>query len=175
MPTQTSIAAFPYAVKTVALGTVLSFPQTIYNDYFFGTPFVPQVAIAAEISMICYPPLFVYKTKKLFIHVKYTFDVGIATGDQMITRIYVRDTPFGGKFNKPKSEKFMDVNLVADVNRTIEFSMDLSSLISGQTNNYVALRFPVNVGSQARGNTRDTIGIWKQDLIYQTIGVRDEK
>lgn len=162
---------FPYAIKTIAVNSVSSG----LLPYSLLTAYPQQLVYGAEMALLIYPPLFTYKPQGLFMHLIYQFGSEVAVADQIITRIYCRDTssykigPSGSSI-----ENYMDVNLQADVNRKINVSLDLSSIMTGKQTNVVALRFHAN-NTFIAGRVTDNLILWKLDLVYQTIGIRDEK
>jgi hypothetical protein len=175
MTTKTKAVTWPYATKTIAIGGMPA-AYTCPNDY---SPAPTHTTIGSEIGLEIFPPLYIYQPSMLYMHLNYTFNSVIASSDQVLVGIYVRDTSssyvraFGSTV-----EKFMPLNIQADVNRNINISLDISSLLTGQPTNVVFLRFhAANAWSlRTGGNTNgDTINIWKLDLTYQTIGVRNEK
>lgn len=171
MATKTKSVTFPYAVKTIAIDNVPAQPYAY-------TPTSPLLTEGAEMALVAYPPLHVYQTVGLYTHIQYTFNGAVAIADQVLQGIYVRDTAssyielLGGS----TVENYMPLNVAATAG-TIDISLDLSSLIIPTKYNVIFLHFPPNV---AGGTTRDptaedTVVIWKIDLVYQTIGVRNEK
>lgn len=169
MTIDTKKVTFPYAIKTVGITGVNAQP------YYVNTQDSFQVTYSTEMAFEIFPPIFTYAPVGLYMHLNYTFSSNVPSQYQRIDRIYVRDTP-STYISKSGStvENYLDVNWVADVNRNINQSIDLSSILTGLSTNVVFLRYPVqNYPFSGRG--ADTINLWKLDLIYQTIGIRDEK
>lgn len=168
--TNTKRVTFPYAIKTVACNSLNAQPYSLQSK-------APSyLTYACEMGMQIFPPLFTYAPQGLFMHLIYQFSTTVAVADRKIEGVYVRDTPssYIGTGSSSSIEKYMPLNVSADANRKIELSLDLSSLLTGKATNVVFLRFPVNNYAQA-GRLQDTVILWKLDLIYQTIGIRDEK
>lgn len=175
MTQKTKTVTWPYALKTIGIGGM---PASFSCPYDYVPPST-IITTAAEIALEIFPPLYIYQPSGLYMHLNYTFNSVIATADQILQGIYVRDTPtsyiatFGSTI-----EKYMPLNIQADVNRNINISLDLSSILTGQPTNIVFLRFNKNCAASIRSgqaSNGDTINIWKLDLTYQTVGIRDEK
>lgn len=116
--------------------------------------------------------------ENLWIHVRHRFDTGVAVGNRKITRVGVVDIQPTLEFFDPAANaygfpigatptfhRYIDVNKVADGNRYVDFSLDLSTLINKERpgNNLVYLQAPDTFNSN-----QGTIYIWKQDGIYTT-------
>ena len=178
--TNTKATTWPYAYKTVAM----SCASTSYTMPFVVNAYESHLTlpvITSELALEIFPPLYIYQPTGLFMHLNYTFNSGIATGDQLLRGIYVRDTasPYvvTGIENIGDStvQNYMPLNVQADVNRNINISLDLSSLLTGKPTNVVFLSFNPDLAWSIRTCPGDTINLWKLDLVYQTIGIRDEK
>lgn len=173
--TKTKTVTWPYAVKTIGIGGMPA-SSTCPYDY---TDFNTLATTASEIALEIFPPLYIYKSIGLYMHINYTFSSVVNTVDQVLQGVYVRDTPSShvGAFGSTV-ENYMPLNIQADINRNIDVSLDLTSIMTGKPTNVVFLRFNRNVAASIRsgGSTNgDSISVWKLDLVYQTIGIRNEK
>lgn len=115
--------------------------------------------------------------ENLFMHFRATFDSGVASGNRKITRIGVVSEQPGLPFFDPAAagyptfgmnpawHRYLDVNIVADASRIVDFNFDLSSLIdkSNPAGNLVYVKAP-----DILNNNQGTISVWKQDGIYTT-------
>jgi hypothetical protein len=173
MATRTKSVAWPYAVKSIAIDSFQCFPYPVFMQ---GTLNV----ISGEYALEIYPPYAIYQPVALFMHLRYTFNAAISPVNQVLQGIYVRDTtssviaPLYGS----SIQNYMPLNMTATSN-IIDISLDLTSLLTGLATNVVFLHFNQNIagGGSARGgySNSDTMNVWKLDLIYQTIGIRNEK
>ncbi len=113
--------------------------------------------------------------ENLWMHLRATFDAGVASGDRKIIRVGVVNEQPGlpyfdptassyPAFGSPTWHRYLDTNFVADGSRVVDFKLDLSTLIdkSNPAGNLVYIQAATNASTQ--GN----IGIWKQDGIYTT-------
>ena len=173
MTVNTKAVTWPYAYKTIAMATstlLYTLPFSVSDVKYYN------VNRDAEIALEIFPPLYAYQPVGLYMHLNYTFNASLPTNQQVLQGIFVRDTaspyvrPYGSSV-----ENYMPLNIQA-VAGNINISLDLSSLLTGLTTNVVYLSFPIaNAEGAGRTAAGDVVNLWKLDLIYQTIGVRNEK
>ena len=176
MAVQTSAVIWPYAYKTVAIScatTSLTMPLYVASSTAGGMP-----AKRAMMGLEIFPPLYVYDPTQMFMHLNYTFNAGLQTADMTLLGVAMTDTisPFievGGS----SVQTYMALNVEANGSRNISLSLDVSSILTGLPTNVLWLVFNTNCAQQYRpsGVYGDTINLWKLDLYYQTIGIRDEQ
>lgn len=108
----------------------------------------------------------------MWAHIRIVFHASEPVGNQKIIGIGTR-TFSGNDFNQPKMKP---LNLVADANRRIDFTYDLTEIIKNLVVNDAAIFAQGYVGigilHPAYLTQIATIEIWKMDLVYTTQGIR---
>jgi len=149
-----------------------------FYKYSMRTALSQQFWCTGVILMRLQEPDNALSLENLWMHFRHVFDSGVASGNRKITRVGVVDLQPGLPFFDPAAlaagypagttpgyHRYIDTNYVADVNRVVDFKLDLSSLIdkSNPANNLVYVQAPDTLNSN-----QGTIYIWKQDGIYTT-------
>ena len=116
-------------------------------------------------------PANVLKVKNLWAHIRIVFNASEPIANQKISGIGQKVWPYSAPQPKMKP-----LNLVADANRRIDFTADLTEILASLdlTNAAyysqgfigVAIQHPITLTQIAN------IEIWKMDLVYTTQGIR---
>lgn len=109
--------------------------------------------------------------KNLWVHIRIQFNAAEPVGNQKIIGIGTKNWPADGAQPLMKP-----LNLTADANRRIDFTADLTEILSklAITNPSLYQQGFIGVGIQHPNSLANfaTIEIWKADLVYTTQGIR---
>lgn len=165
MSESTKKHVYPYTLRICALAGTSSGVLCGDSAFMFITP--PENALTIE---------------GLFVHLKLTFDAGIASGNRVLQWLAIsNDVPLapGGT---PTFFRKIDLNQSADASRKIDVKLDLSTCLNNDgvgfinsdssitgTPTYVMLK----VADANRGvTTVANIDLWKIEAKYTTKGIR---
>lgn len=166
MGTQTKFQAYPYSLRTVAAS---DFILCRWRNIMYITP--PDNALTIE---------------NLHCHIVFQFDASISASEQKIERIGVTEGYNTNIDDYDDYARYFDVNLEADANRRIDYSIDLTPLLkktnvgyrepgpagvpndSGTGFTMVDIIMPDTINA---GNT-GTMELWKLDGLFTTTGIR---
>lgn len=117
-------------------------------------------------------PSNILEIKNLWAHIRIVFHASEPVGNRKIIGIGTRVFS-SNDFNQPKMKP---LNLVADANRRIDFTYDLTEIIKNLVVNDAAIFAQgfVGIGILHPDYLQQlaTIEIWKMDLVYTTQGIR---
>ena len=150
---------FPISYKTAAVSDRAA-------DTIVGTG---ANAAYSYIGFQLYQPYNLYKMKGLKLHFKCTFAGGVITANQVVQKISVGTALSGFPST---TTPFLLTNFVA-VGGTLEFTIDLSTLMTPTGDDTIYLFFPAAMAFATSGVANSIVlGIMKVDMLYQTIGIR---
>lgn len=129
------------------------------------------------------PPQDALTIENMFVHFKFTFDAGVASGDRKIEYIGIaNEVPLLIQAN-PSYLRKIDLNQSADVNRKLDIKLDLSSLLKKDnvryreyfetpvTTDYTYVIIKLAEALRDTG-TVGTIDLWKMDGLFTSKGIR---
>ncbi len=169
MGNQNHLQPYPYTLKTIGPGDKNN-SLTIcgYRAFLYMLP--PKEALTIE---------------RLFCHLVFTFDSGVATADRVIQSIGIVDQVPLLPTSDANYQRRQTLNVQADANRKIDISIDLTHLLkrtnvrysesgydsSGPTTGYtmVEVLFPNTISF---ASTAGVINLWKLDGLFTTEGIR---
>lgn len=122
------------------------------------------------------PPENALTIEQMFIHLKGTFDVSVATGDQVVQSIGVGST-FGAIDAVPVGFKSIPLNIAANVSRQVDIRLNITSILNKANAGYrdnlgsIAVGTPTYIYLKLADNLRNTsskftIDLWKMDALY---------
>lgn len=117
------------------------------------------------------PPDDYIALKRLQFHLILLFDAGVSSGDRQINQIGITDSAVTGLPDATYSN-LVTINRSADVNRKIDLSINLTSLLKPSTNNnhYVYVKFPKFYTTD--GVNGGSVLLCKADALFTTTGIR---
>lgn len=156
------------------------FTQKSFFDSHWSTMVVGYFCIK-RIYLVVYPPEEAISIEGLRTHIRLIFMSAVSAAKQKIVRIGIIDDVdfYTGTFGPhgvdvlPTPGKYIDLNISADANRMIDFSINLSSLLTKANtgNSYIYIDFPSDIETDAFGYIGDVI-LWKADALFTTTGIR---
>lgn len=161
MGSQNKLQAYPYSLKTIAMTNQA---MCLNRSYTYIVP--PKDALTIE---------------RLYCHLVFLFDSGVATADQVLLSLGIGDEYLPAITADANYQRRQSLNLAADANRRVDVSIDLTHLLKNDNVAYtevgdigtgytlVELLLPDNLRNTA---VTGTIELWKIDALYTTIGIR---
>lgn len=153
---------YPFTLRLATLSNI-----AFCRDKFYMYPVPPEDALSIE---------------NLFIHFKFTFDAGVASGNRIVEWIGI-----GSEFptfitDEPAYFRKIDLNQAADANRKVDIKLDLTTILNKDNVRYREyFETPVTtdytyVIIKLSENLRDTstVGtaqLCKLDALYTTKGI----
>lgn len=142
---------FPYSMRTVALST-----SAAGGNYGCDYRYFLQVT----------PPTNALTIENLFTHFVFQSSVSVPSNSQNLISIGIVDSiPAYGQ--SAPYERLVTINQVADSNRRVDLSIDLSPLLK---KSLPSCYIQVTVG--LIGISGGAIEVWKADALYTTTGIR---
>lgn len=157
---------FPQSFKTAGVtnATPIGDFDPVYNSASNPTYGV--------IGFQLYQPYNLYAVKKMMTHFKCTFDASVGSALQKISRISLGSS---NGFYPSATAPYQNVSFSSS-GGVLEFTMDLTNLITPTGDNIVYLYFPKSLVPGDSGwsghYNQIVLEVWKVDMLYQTVGIR---
>lgn len=165
MGSQSKVQPYPYSLKTVAAN---DFPNVCFN----------------RVVMYMTPPKDALTIERLFCHIVFRFEAGVAAGSRYLRSIGIIDELVPLLTEPSNYQRRQEVNIAADANRRIDLSIDLSHLLKnddvaysaggadvGPDTGYTAVELVFDPSLESTPDIGD-IELWKIDGLFTTIGIR---
>lgn len=146
--------------------------ETRQQDYPYSFKNVAAINLSMcnrKLYFRLFPPQELLRHKGLHTTVILVFDASVASAARVVRSIGIgNEVPLFVE-NNPSTYKKITLNKVADVNRRVEISIDLTPLVIPNADNWVVLELD---SSLLNVSNLGTIKLWKIDELYTATGIR---